>query len=86
MWQISVPGQVPQLSVPPQPLDGLPHVSPSELQVLGVQPHWLAVPPPPQLCGEAQVPQLRVPPQPLPIVPQFAPAAAQVVQTVHTPW
>jgi hypothetical protein len=52
--------------VPPQP-SGVPQ----KVQ-LGVHPHWLAVPPPPQVCGEVQLPQFSVPPQPSPIIPQLS--------------
>jgi hypothetical protein len=44
-----------------------------------VQPQTLAVPLPPQLCGDAHVPQLNMPPQPSAIEPQFLPCAAQLV-------
>src|SRR5262249_22184698 len=52
-----------------------------------VQPHWLATPPPPQVCGAAQVPQLSVPPQPSAKVPQLSPAGQLLagVQT-HVPF
>ena len=66
--------QVPQLSVPPQPSDAVPQLSPSGHVVAGVQPHWLATPPPPQVSGAVQVPQLRVPPQPSDTEPQLSPA------------
>jgi hypothetical protein len=46
--------QVPQVSVPPQPSEIVPHVLPWAAQVVGVQPHALAVPPPPHVCGAAQ--------------------------------
>jgi hypothetical protein len=36
-WQVWLPEHVPQLSVPPQPLPGLPQLSPSEAHVDGVQ-------------------------------------------------
>jgi hypothetical protein len=51
-------GHVPQSAVtPPQPLEARPHCRPSEVQVAGVQllegkPHWLAMPPPPQVAGD----------------------------------
>jgi hypothetical protein len=66
-------------SVPPQPSGIVPQVSPvlPAGHALTVQPHWLAVPPPPHVCGEAHVPQLTVPPCPSEIVPQFAFAARQ---------
>jgi hypothetical protein len=57
----------------------VPQFLPCAAHVVGVQPQTLAVPLPPQLCGEEQLPQLKVPPQPLEIVPQFLPAAAQVM-------
>lgn len=47
-------GQPPQLRVPPQPLGILPHL-PAQLR--GVQPHVPALPPPPQVCGDAQATQ-----------------------------
>ena len=36
-------------------------------------PHTLAVPPPPQVCGDVHEPQVSVPPQPSLIEPQFFP-------------
>ena len=46
--------EVPQLSVPPHPLGGVPQAAepeyPAFAQVFAVQPHTLAVPPPPQLA------------------------------------
>src|ERR1700677_3721753 len=48
---------------------------------MAATPHWLAIPPPPQVAGEVQVPQLSVPPQPSPVVPQLTPRAPQVVGT-----
>jgi hypothetical protein len=54
----------------------VPHSAPFTAHVVGVQvpppPHWLATPPPPQVCGATQVPQffwpvavlIAVPPQP----------------------
>jgi hypothetical protein len=43
-----------QESVPPQPSAGAPHVAPTCAHVFRVQPHTLAVPPPPQVCGSGQ--------------------------------
>ena len=50
--------------------------------MVGVQPHSLALPLPPQVCGAVHEPQLIVPPQPLEIVPQLSPAG-QVVTGVQ---
>jgi hypothetical protein len=49
------PGQVvgPQVSVPPQPSLMVPQFVPAGQAVSGVQPHWLGVPPPPQVRGAA---------------------------------
>ncbi len=76
---------MPQVTVPPQPLGMVPQLSPAGQVVMGVQllPHWLATPPPPQVCGAVQVPQATVPPQPLGTVPQLSPAG-QVVMGVQT--
>jgi len=71
--QVSVPEQLPQLRLPPQPLEMLPQFLPCAAQVVGVQPQTLAVPPPPQLLGLEQLPQLRLPPQPLEMEPQSLP-------------
>src|SRR6185437_13727378 len=65
---------VPQLIMPPQPSESGPQVSPAGQLLSGVQPHSLAVPPPPQVCGDVQVPQLMVV-QPYGAVPQFWPPA-----------
>jgi hypothetical protein len=54
--------QLPQLSMPPQPFEMLPQVAFCAAQVVGVQPHTLAVPAPPQVCGALQTPQLSIPP------------------------
>jgi hypothetical protein len=66
LQQLWPPLQLPQVA--PQPSD--PQFLPLQL---GVQPQTLAVPPPPQVCGDVQVPQVSVPPQPSLIVPQFLP-------------
>ena len=47
--------------------------------MVGVQPHTLEVPPPPQELGAEHVPQLSVPVQPSDRVPQFLHWAAHVV-------
>jgi len=75
--------QVPHTMVPPQPSATEPQLllPQAAAWVLGVQPHWLAVPPPPQvapvpvqLFGE----HVTVPPQPFGIVPQLSPAGHAV--------
>src|SRR5262245_5947124 len=74
--------------IPPQPSPTKPQVAPAAAQVRGVHigaPHWLATPPPPQVCPAEQVPQLMLPPQPSPIVPQVAPAMAQVILGQDSP-
>jgi hypothetical protein len=65
----------PAQQVPPHP-SAAPHVFPEQT---GVQPQTLAVPPPPQLCGDVQLPHERFPPHPSERVPQFFPCAAHVV-------
>ncbi len=46
----------------------------------------LAVPPPPQVCGEVHEPQWIVPPQPSEMLPQFLLCAAQVVGVHDGAW
>src|SRR5713101_2039408 len=57
--------QVPQVSVPPQPLEIVPQFLPCAAHVVGVHvlPQTLAVPPPPHVCGAVHVPHVSVPPQ-----------------------
>jgi hypothetical protein len=62
--------------MPPQPSAIEPQFLPCAAHDVGVQPHTLAVPLPPQLWGAVQVPQVYVPPQPSGTVPQFFPAHA----------
>jgi hypothetical protein len=72
--------QLPQLTLPPQPLSIVPQVLPAAAHVVGMhslQTFW--IPPPPQVWGGVQLPQPTFPPQPLSIVPQVLPAAAHVV-------
>lgn len=82
--QVWPAAQVPHINNPPQPSDTGPHVAPAPAQVRATQlpppgvPHWLARPPPPQVCGAAQVPHISSPPQPSPTGPQVAPTLAQV--------
>ena len=59
----------------------VPQPAPTALQVLGVQPHLLAKPPPPQVAGATQVPQWSVALHPSGVSPQVSPRAAQVVGT-----
>jgi hypothetical protein len=78
---------VPQLRrLFPHPSGGVPQLSPSIVQVVGVHaptPHWFGVPtpmnPPPQVRPGMHVPQLSIPPQLSENVPQVAPRAGQVV-------
>jgi hypothetical protein len=73
---------VPQLTMPPHPSAAVPQASPAGHVVAGVQPHLLAVPPPPQVCGAVQVvPQVTMPPQPSAMDPQSP--AAQAVSGVQ---
>jgi hypothetical protein len=76
---------VPQCSSPPQPSAIAPQVACCAAQLVGVQPllppHWLAVPPPPQVWGGVQGPQSTQPPQPSPIGPQVACSSMQVFGT-----
>src|SRR4051812_38682339 len=44
-------------------------------------PHWLGMPPPPQVCPFGQFPQSREPPQPSPAGPQPMPWSIQVCFT-----
>jgi hypothetical protein len=55
--QFSPDLQVPHDTIPPQPSGADPHVAPSCAQVLGLHPHWLAVPLPPHEVGGAHIPQ-----------------------------
>ena len=74
---------MPHATVPPHPFGTVPQLSPAGQFVAGVQPHTLAVPPPPQVCGAVQAPpQATVPPHPLGTVPQLSPAG-QVVMGVQ---
>ncbi len=74
--QVSPLGQLPQLSVPPQPSGMLPQLLAA--QVWGVQvltTHTLLT----QVSLVPQVPQLSVPPQPSGMLPQFLACAVQLV-------
>jgi hypothetical protein len=74
-------GQLPQLSVPPQPSGMLPHELVGHVagtHVCATQTLFVHV------AFVAQVPQLSVPPQPSGMLPQFLPWAAHVVG-VHVP-
>jgi hypothetical protein len=80
-----VASQVPQVSVPPQPSETVPQVAPCAAHVVGVQPHWPGVPPPPQVWGAGQVPQSTVPPQPSGAVPQVCPGGQLVAGVQQAP-
>ena len=71
--QVSGEVQVPQLSVPPQPLEMVPQFAPCAAHVVGVQPHTFIAPAPPHDSGALHMPQLSIPPQPSGIEPQFLP-------------
>jgi len=60
-----------QTSSEPQPSSIVPHLAPSASQVLGVQPHLLGTPLPPQVRGGWHIPQSSVPPHPSDVVPQL---------------
>lgn len=70
--QVEPAAHVPHESVPPQPLEIVPHVLPWAAQVVGVQlgTHTLPVP---QTRPVPQAPHARVLPQPSDTVPQFLP-------------
>jgi hypothetical protein len=51
--------------------------------VLGVQPHWLAVPPPPHVSGSVHMPHDRMPPQPSGAMPQSWPMGHACVVQPH---
>ncbi len=66
--------------MPPQPSGILPQ-TPVGQDEIGVQPHWPATPPPPQVCGAIHVPQL--PPQPS--SPQVFPVQSPTHGVTHSP-
>jgi hypothetical protein len=72
----SVPGQVPQLSWPPHPFGGLPHIAPIDPHVVGVHVH---APAPLHVSGAMHAPQDRVPPQPSGHEPQLLPIPPHVL-------
>lgn len=61
----------PQLTLPPQPFESVPQFTPLH-GLVGVHPHWPAVPPPPQVFDPVQ-PQLTVLPHESVSAPQFTP-------------
>ena len=75
--------QLPQFSVPPQPSETMPQLSPSAAHVVGthVVVQTLFV----QVWPMLHVPQLNVPPHPSGMLPQFFPCAAHVVGVHETP-
>lgn len=76
--QLPLPGQMPQLKVPPQPSGSTPHSAPAVVHEVATQPHRPGAPPPPHDAGAAQTPHVSVPPQPSETSAQSAPWLAQV--------
>jgi hypothetical protein len=73
-----------QVTVDPQPSKTVPHAAPRSVQVFATQsddPHWLAIPPPPQIWPSGQDPHESVFPHPSPVTPQVAPRLWQVTGT-----
>jgi hypothetical protein len=75
---VFAPVQVPQLSVPPQPSESVPHWAPCAAHVVGVQQRL-----PLQTSPPGHEPHDRENPHPSPIVPHWAPCAAQLVGVQH---
>jgi hypothetical protein len=50
--QVSMPVQVPQSTVVPQPFSKGPQFFPTSPHVVGRQPHTLSTPPPPHVSGD----------------------------------
>ena len=68
----------------PQPSKTVPQAAPRSAQVFATQsddPHWLAIPPPPQTWPSGQDPHASVFPHPSPVGPQVAPRVWQVTGT-----
>ena len=81
-----VPLHVPHVYVPPQPFETVPQLLPEQAVPIGVvvQPHTLAVPPPPHVSGEVQVPaQLYFPPQPFDTIPHLPLQAVAIGVGTH---
>jgi hypothetical protein len=76
--QMRPAGHGPQSSSPPQPSEMRAQAAPCASQVVGAQPHWFTMPPPPQVCGATQLPQSTNPPHPSATLPQRAPTCAHV--------
>jgi hypothetical protein len=57
----------------------MPHSAPISEHVIGVQPHFFEMPPPPQVAGSMHSPQWIMPPHPSGAVPQLAPKSSQVM-------
>ena len=70
MFSSALPQPLPIVPQYRPPVDGV-HVIPVHVPV--GQPHTLATPAPPQVCGEGQPLHVSVPPQPSPMVPQYWP-------------
>lgn len=75
------PVHAPQLCVPPQPSEMIPHELP---QATFVQPQMPGVPPPPHVAGAVQLGALPVPVQPHAPLMHAVPAG-ELVQTEHAP-
>jgi hypothetical protein len=70
--QVALTGQVPQLSVPPQPSGIVPQFLPCAEHVVGVQPPPVWHVPPVHVCPVGHV-QLIMPPQPSETLPHLLP-------------
>jgi hypothetical protein len=62
-------GHDPQSRLPLQPSGIDPQVAIFAEQVVGLHPHWFAVPPPPHVSGAVHPPQSIVSPQPFEMAP-----------------
>src|SRR5262245_26149654 len=68
-----------QSSMPPQPSGTMPQLALLAAHVVGVHPHWFALPPPPHvLPGSRHSPQSIILPQPSDTMPHSAPSSGQV--------
>jgi len=69
----------PQSCIPPHSSTKVPHSAPIDAHVIvGVQPHWLGVPPPPQTVGSMHPPQNSPTPHSSTMVPHVAPNDSHV--------
>src|SRR5579859_786700 len=68
-----------QSIIPPQPSGSMPQFALADSQVLGLQPHLLGTPAPPQVVpGSRHVPQSIIMPQPSETIPHSAARSGQV--------